>query len=46
MVTWEEKMEKMGITGLKRMKAINNNMEAAEKASSWLWLKRGDQWGQ
>ncbi|KAK0146299.1 hypothetical protein N1851_014401 [Merluccius polli] len=36
----------LGITGANRRRAIGNNVEAAEKASRWLWLKRGEQWGQ
>ena len=32
----------LGITGERR--AIRNNMEAAEKASRWLWIKRADPW--
>ncbi len=36
----------LGITGANRKRAMNNNAEAAEKASRWLWLKRGEQWGQ
>ncbi len=36
----------LGITGANRRRAIGNNAEAAEKASRWLWLKRGEQWGQ
>ncbi|XP_059199347.1 uncharacterized protein LOC131979398 [Centropristis striata] len=34
----------LGITGVNRRRAIGNNVEAAEKASRWLWLKRGEQW--
>ncbi len=36
----------LGITGANRIRAIGNNLEATEKASRWLWLKRGEQWGQ
>ena len=36
----------LGITGANRKRAINNNAEAAEKTSRWLWLKRGESWGQ
>lgn len=36
----------LGITGAWRRRAINNNVEVAERASRWLWLKRGDKWGQ
>ena len=36
----------LGIKGANRSRAINNNAEAAEKASRWLWLKRGEQWAQ
>ncbi len=35
----------LSIMGESRRGAINNNVEAAEKASRWLWLKRGDKWG-
>lgn len=31
----------LGITGLSRRRAISSNSEAAEKASKWLYLKRG-----
>ena len=34
----------LGITGERRRRAIHNNMEAAEKASRWLWIKRADPW--
>lgn len=36
----------LGITGANRRRALSNNVEAAEKASRWLWLKRGEQWRQ
>jgi len=36
----------LGITGASRSRAISNSVEAAERASRWLWLKRGDQWRQ
>ncbi len=36
----------LGITGANRRRAIGNTVEAAEKAFRWLWLKRGEQWGQ
>lgn len=36
----------LGIDGVRRRRAIYNTTEAAEKASRWLWLKRGDPWGQ
>ncbi len=36
----------LGIDGVRRRRAIRNTTEAAEKASRWLWLKRGDPWGQ
>ncbi len=36
----------LGITGANQRRAIGNNVEAAEKASRWLWLKMGEQWGQ
>ncbi|KAI4881119.1 hypothetical protein NFI96_020517, partial [Prochilodus magdalenae] len=32
----------LGICGLHRQRAMKNIMEAAEKASRWLWLRRGD----
>ncbi|KAG1946237.1 hypothetical protein F2P79_013734 [Pimephales promelas] len=35
-----------GIDGMRRRRAIRNTTEAAEKASRWLWLKRGDLWGR
>ncbi|XP_050960924.1 uncharacterized protein LOC127162191, partial [Labeo rohita] len=36
----------LGITGVNRRRAISNNVEAVEKASRWLWLKRGERWGR
>lgn len=36
----------LGSSGQGERKAINNNKKAAEKASEWLWLKRGDHWDQ
>ncbi len=34
----------LGITGAAERKAIKNTMEAAERASKWLWIRRSDQW--
>ncbi|KAK0145691.1 hypothetical protein N1851_015413 [Merluccius polli] len=34
----------LGIRGLHNKKAIKNITDAAEKASRWLWIKRGDTW--
>ncbi len=34
----------LGITGSSRRRAISSNVEAAERASRWLWLKRGEAW--
>nr|XP_061785060.1 uncharacterized protein LOC133576095 [Nerophis lumbriciformis] len=34
----------LGIRGLLERKATRNISEAAEKASRWLWIKRGDRW--
>ena len=34
----------LGICGLHRRRATKNILEAAEKASRWLWLRRGDVW--
>uniref|UniRef100_A0A8P4PXN3 C1q domain-containing protein n=1 Tax=Dicentrarchus labrax TaxID=13489 RepID=A0A8P4PXN3_DICLA len=34
----------LGITGARQRKAIKTTTEAAEKASRWLWIKRGDPW--
>lgn len=36
----------LGITGTARSRAIKNITEAAEKASRWLWIRRGEPWGQ
>lgn len=36
----------LGITGGARSRAIKNITEAAEKASRWLWIRRGGPWGQ
>lgn len=38
--------ETLGVTGASRRRAISNHVEAAEKASRWLRLKRGEQRGQ
>ena len=35
----------LGINGAKRRRAISNTIEAAERASRWFWIKRGDPWG-
>ena len=34
----------LGITGAKKRKAIKATMEAAERASRWLWVRRNDLW--
>ena len=34
----------LGINGAKRRRAISSTIEAAEKASRYLWIKRGDPW--
>ncbi|XP_038147774.1 uncharacterized protein LOC119787807 [Cyprinodon tularosa] len=34
----------LGICGLQRRRATKNILEAAEKASRWLWLRRGEAW--
>ena len=34
----------LGVTGAHQRKAIKTTTEAAEKASRWLWIKRGDPW--
>ncbi len=34
----------LGICGLHRRRAIKNILEAAEKASRWLWLRREEAW--
>lgn len=34
----------LGTRGLQERKATNNICEAAERASMWLWIKRGDPW--
>ncbi|XP_061896833.1 uncharacterized protein LOC133645919 [Entelurus aequoreus] len=34
----------LGIRGLQSRKATKNILEAAEKASRWLWIRRGDPW--
>ncbi|XP_061905517.1 uncharacterized protein LOC133651562 [Entelurus aequoreus] len=34
----------LGIDGERRRRAIRSTTEAAERASRWLWLKRGDPW--
>lgn len=36
----------LGITGTTRSRAIKNITDAAEKASRWLWIRRGAPWGQ
>ncbi len=35
----------LGITGAERRRAMKNITEEAEKASRWLWIRRGDPWG-
>ncbi|XP_061589349.1 uncharacterized protein LOC133454644 [Cololabis saira] len=34
----------LGVKGLQHRKALKNISDAAEKASRWLWIKRGDPW--
>ncbi|XP_075904972.1 uncharacterized protein LOC142903304 [Nelusetta ayraudi] len=34
----------LGITGAEKRKAIKSSMEAAERASRWLWIRRSDLW--
>lgn len=34
----------LGIRGLQSRRATKNILEAAEKASRWLWIRRGDPW--
>ncbi|XP_061571176.1 uncharacterized protein LOC133424524 [Cololabis saira] len=34
----------LGITGAAKRKAIKSTMEAAERASRWLWIRRSDLW--
>lgn len=35
----------IGICGLQRRRIIKNILEAGQKASRWLWIKRGDESG-
>ena len=37
-------LKMLGVKGLQSRKAIRNITDAAEKASRWLWIKRGDPW--
>lgn len=37
---------RLGIIGVNYKRALGNNVEAAEKASRWLWLRRGEKWAQ
>lgn len=37
-------LKMLGVKGLHIRKAIKNITDAAEKASRWLWIKRGDPW--
>ncbi|XP_077372334.1 uncharacterized protein LOC144033646 [Festucalex cinctus] len=41
-LVWALKM--LGVKGLHNRRAIKNISDAAEKASRWLWIKRGDTW--
>lgn len=34
----------LGVKGLQCRRATKNILEAAEKASRWLWIRRGDPW--
>ena len=36
----------LGIEGERKRKAIRNTTDAAERASRWLWLKRGEPWSR
>ncbi|XP_073731592.1 uncharacterized protein [Misgurnus anguillicaudatus] len=37
-------LKMLGVKGLHSRKAIKNITDVAEKASRWLWIKRGDPW--
>ncbi|XP_057679565.1 uncharacterized protein LOC130908002 [Corythoichthys intestinalis] len=37
-------LDRLGITGVAKKRAIQSASEAAEKATRWLWLKRADPW--
>ncbi len=34
----------LGVKGLQSRRAIKNTLKAAERASRWLWIRRGDPW--
>ena len=35
----------LGVRGLRLRTVVRNILETAEKASRWLWFKRGESWG-
>ena len=35
----------LGLEGVEKRKAVRSATEAAEKASRWLWLRKGESWG-
>ncbi|XP_062387675.1 uncharacterized protein LOC134076569 [Sardina pilchardus] len=37
-------LKRLGVRGLQMRRAIRSITDAAEKASRWLWIKRGDPW--
>lgn len=37
-------LKMLGVKGLHNRRAIKNISDAAEKASRWLWIKRGEPW--
>ncbi|XP_061920230.1 uncharacterized protein LOC133660667 [Entelurus aequoreus] len=37
-------LDRLGVTGAAKSRAIQSASEAAEKAMRWLWLKRADPW--
>ncbi|KAL7834952.1 hypothetical protein SRHO_G00291990 [Serrasalmus rhombeus] len=39
-------LSSLGIVGEQKRRAILNTTEAAERASRWLWLKRGEPWSR
>lgn len=37
-------LNRLGITGVAKKRAIQSAREAAERATRWLWIKRTDLW--
>ncbi len=42
----QQNLKLLGVKGLQRKRATKNILEAAEKASRWLWIWKVDPWSR